>query len=79
MFELNGDFIDNKKHVKHEIRDKDKSMVHTRRHHQKDSGTRKDDGKISEGHHYVDPKNLHKLKEKVQIYYSSLKLSVFIN
>ncbi|KAL8103358.1 uncharacterized protein LOC141718952 isoform X2 [Apium graveolens] len=64
MYDLNGDFVVNKKHVKREIRDKDKSMVHTRRHHQKDSGTRKDDGKTSQGHHHIDPDNLQKLPDK---------------
>lgn len=74
MFELNGDSIDNEKH---KIRDKDQSMDLARRHHQKNSGTRKDDGKTSKGHHDIDPGNLQKLQDKVQIYYSSLKLSVF--
>ncbi|KAK1378394.1 Mediator of RNA polymerase II transcription subunit 19a [Heracleum sosnowskyi] len=63
MFELNGDSIDNKKHEKHKIRDKDKSMDLARRHHQKNSGTKKDDGKTRKGHHDIDPNNLQKLQD----------------
>lgn len=63
MFELKGDSIDNKKRGKHKIRDKDKSMDFTRRHHQKNIGTKKDDGKTSKGHHDIDPNNLQKLQD----------------
>lgn len=64
MFELNGDSRDNKKHVKFKIKDKDKSMDLPRRQNQKNSGTRKDDGKTSKGHHDIDSNNLQKLQDK---------------